>query len=256
MKSLLRSLARDLYILLGQIRKTSLRSKNKLLIRSQSQAGQESFVLQVLGGKRNGYYLEIGGHDGVTMSNTLILERNYGWSGLAIELDSEFCSKYNFIRSNKCLQLDATSADYQSILEDGDFPQQVDFLQVDIDPAEQSLAALKKIPFSNYRFSVITFEHDCYAVEKQNQMVLSESRKLLTQYGYQLVSSRIRHEGKEFEDWWIDPVTIPKSSYKGFISDSREGLSLFSIRSQLAYFLFQSIIKIRESLTIKSNDRA
>ena len=46
-----------------------------------SQAYQDMFVLSMLDGKRNGYYLEIGAFDGISLSNTYLLEKNWmGWS--------------------------------------------------------------------------------------------------------------------------------------------------------------------------------
>jgi FkbM family methyltransferase len=38
-----------------------------------------------LGGRRGGYYVELGANDGVSQSNTYWLERERGWSGLLIE---------------------------------------------------------------------------------------------------------------------------------------------------------------------------
>ena len=35
---------------------------------------------------------------------------------------------------------------------------QIDYLSLDIDPSEATLAALKKLPLDDYRFSVITYE--------------------------------------------------------------------------------------------------
>lgn len=35
--------------------------------------------------KQNGIFIEVGAHDGITQSNTLLLEKNYNWKGLLIE---------------------------------------------------------------------------------------------------------------------------------------------------------------------------
>jgi len=43
-----------------------------------SQLGQDDFVLRVLSGLRGGYFLDTGAADGITSSNTLLLEREYG----------------------------------------------------------------------------------------------------------------------------------------------------------------------------------
>lgn len=37
--------------------------------------------------QRNGFFIECGAYDGETRSNTLNLERYYGWTGILIEAD-------------------------------------------------------------------------------------------------------------------------------------------------------------------------
>lgn len=53
--------------------------------RYTSQAGQDQVVDRLLMGKRGGTFLDIGGYDGVTGSNTLFLEVFRGWTGLLVE---------------------------------------------------------------------------------------------------------------------------------------------------------------------------
>ncbi|MCP5074359.1 MAG: FkbM family methyltransferase [Rhodobacteraceae bacterium] len=50
-----------------------------------SQAGQDRFVDQLLGQKTGGIFVDIGGYDGVTGSNTLFFEMIRGWSGILVE---------------------------------------------------------------------------------------------------------------------------------------------------------------------------
>lgn len=50
-----------------------------------SQLGQDKIVDEYLHGKRNGVFVDIGAYDGVTFSNTLMLERERGWTGICIE---------------------------------------------------------------------------------------------------------------------------------------------------------------------------
>ncbi len=50
-----------------------------------SQAGQDMIVDRLLGGKRGGTFVDIGGYDGVTGSNTLFFEQWRGWSGVLVE---------------------------------------------------------------------------------------------------------------------------------------------------------------------------
>jgi len=56
-----------------------------------SQFGQDEFVVDVLRGMRNGYFIESGAFDGIQGSNTLWLEKSFGWNGICIEPnDAEF----------------------------------------------------------------------------------------------------------------------------------------------------------------------
>ena len=53
---------------------------------SNSQIGQDLDVLKFYNNKRDGYFIEIGAYDGVALSNTLVLERQYGWTGILSEV--------------------------------------------------------------------------------------------------------------------------------------------------------------------------
>lgn len=51
-----------------------------------SQNGQDRWLTEgLLAGKRKGVFLDIGAHDGVSLSNTCYLERELGWDGVAVE---------------------------------------------------------------------------------------------------------------------------------------------------------------------------
>lgn len=52
---------------------------------SNAQLLQDLWVLHELKEKRNGYFVEFGACDGVTLSNTLLLEKTYGWQGALAE---------------------------------------------------------------------------------------------------------------------------------------------------------------------------
>lgn len=50
-----------------------------------SQSQQDQWVISTLRGQTDGYFIEMGAKDGVHFSNTYVLEKDYGWSGLCIE---------------------------------------------------------------------------------------------------------------------------------------------------------------------------
>jgi FkbM family methyltransferase len=57
---------------------------------SQSQIMQDLWVLHELAEKRGGYFVEFGAGNGVTMSNTQLLEKRYGWTGILSEPNPTF----------------------------------------------------------------------------------------------------------------------------------------------------------------------
>jgi FkbM family methyltransferase len=52
---------------------------------SKSQLFQDLFVLFVLQEKRSGYFIEFGATNGISLSNTHLLENAYGWKGILAE---------------------------------------------------------------------------------------------------------------------------------------------------------------------------
>jgi FkbM family methyltransferase len=52
---------------------------------SKAQRFQDLLVLHLTGEKRNGYFVEFGATNGLRMSNSYVLEKSYGWSGIVAE---------------------------------------------------------------------------------------------------------------------------------------------------------------------------
>ena len=178
-----------------------------------SQSMQDMFVLSMLNGKRNGVYVEIGADQPRVISNSYLLEKDFDWAGVSFELDGDKVIYFNSIRRNKCLCEDATTYDYKFLFEDRNFPKQIDYLQLDIDPAEGTLAALKTLPLDDYRFSVITYETDVYSSGADIQ---DEQIEILESHGYQLVAKNVKCEGNPYEDWWIDPAIVSENVWKPY----------------------------------------
>jgi FkbM family methyltransferase len=70
------------------------------MTKSYSQIGQDLEVLKRYNNKRNGYFVDIGASDGITYSNTYILEKEYGWKGICAE---PLPSKWNQLINNRPL---------------------------------------------------------------------------------------------------------------------------------------------------------
>ena len=204
------------------------------LLGSQSQAGQESMAYFASGKRLSGSYLEVGAHDGFSMSNTFILETRFGWHGLSIEIDESLSLQFAKLRSNPCLAIDGITADYLSLLKQHNLPKNIDYLQIDIEPATNSLAALMAIPFREYSFGFITFEHDLDS-SQDNSEIQQRARKFLISQGYLLWIENVKFNGSRFEDWFIHPSISPRIANfripaSGLVHSGNE---FFSTRSRI-----------------------
>ena len=55
------------------------------IMNNYSQLGQDVEVLKFYNHKENGFYIEIGASDGITLSNTYLLATKYNWKGICVE---------------------------------------------------------------------------------------------------------------------------------------------------------------------------
>lgn len=58
------------------------------------------FVIQKLREKRNGFFVDVGAHNGIDWSNSLLLESVFDWSGIAIEGNPDIFN--NLVINRKC----------------------------------------------------------------------------------------------------------------------------------------------------------
>ena len=177
--------------------------------KSYAQAGQDLFVLTALNGKRKGIYLEIGAAWPQFNSNTYLLEKEFGWSGLSIESDKKFVNMFNSSdRVNKCIGVDATKLNFASVTDIRTF----DYLSIDCEPPNITYEALLNVFHDNFEFAVITYEHDSYNGGAPYKKL---SREFLISKGYKLIASNISvvFKGKEvdFEDWWVLPKLVDRN---------------------------------------------
>jgi hypothetical protein len=185
----------------------------------KSQVQQDQFVDLILKNKPIGTYVDIGSHHPVDISNTYVFDQR-GWSGLCVDvgLDEGLYRENN--RSAHLVKFDATLLNYHNLFKKLNFPSTIDYLSLDVD--ESSTEVLKILPHKEYRFNVITIEHDLYA---HGDIYRNQQRELLTSLGYQLFASDVKvpedwwvgnpaSNGGQlvnvgFEDWWVDFRVIP-----------------------------------------------
>jgi hypothetical protein len=180
----------------------------EIIDKNFSQAYQDMFVLTALNGKKCGTYLEIGASDPFKNNNTALLETKFDWTGIGIEYDEQMVNRYKDSRKNTVLLMDALLIDYGRLLGKY-FPhtKQIDYLQLDIDPPQNTYEVLLSIPFSKYSFSVITYEHDYYIDTTKSYR--DKSRQYLSSLGYKLIAPNVSpNDNSPFEDWWINPNLV------------------------------------------------
>jgi hypothetical protein len=187
--------------------------------RGYGQVMQDMFILAALDGKRNGVYLEIGSSFSYRGNNTVLLEQQFGWTGVGIEYDEKYLDEYYTNRKNPIIHQDALTVDYDELLSKYAVNGSIDYLQLDCDPPNITYAIMEKIPFDKYKFAVITYEHDHYL--DMTKSYRDKSRKFLKDKGYVLVVPNVSPDDiTPFEDWWvhpdlIDPNTLSKLKVEG-----------------------------------------
>lgn len=175
--------------------------------KNYSQVLQDMFVLYTYDGKRNGTYLEIGGGDPIHLNNTYLLESQFDWNGISVEINPELSKKYGSLRRNDIYCRDATELNYKKLLDchfDGNV---IDYLQLDCEPSRTTFEVLLSIPFDDYKFGVITYEHDYY--NDISRSYRERSRKYLSMMGYILIVPDVAPTPwSSFEDWWVHPDLV------------------------------------------------
>jgi len=166
---------------------------------SVSQGGQDYWVYgEAFNEMTGGYFVDIGAHDGISKSNTYLLEKRYSWKGLCVEANPLTFRLLTQNRSCCCVNacIDAkqrkvkfalkgylsgivaadcdnkAEPDYEtveipaqtlvSVLEEVEAPQTIEYLTVDIEGAEDR--ALMGFPFDRFQFKCLTIERPSAAL--------------------------------------------------------------------------------------------
>lgn len=80
-------------------------SVERLTAQSVSQLGQDLWVLEKSAYKRGGYFVEFGATDGILLSNSYLLETQFGWNGLCAEPNPGYFAELK--KNRRCIVSDA-----------------------------------------------------------------------------------------------------------------------------------------------------
>lgn len=187
-----------------------------------SDAKQDQFVANILNFKENGYCIDIGSHHSIKSNNTYFFQ-DLGWTSISVEIASDYNESYATRKKGVHLNENALEINYKEVLNEYEFPKSIDYLSLDVDTV--SLDVLRVLPLDEYRFKVITIEHDGYLYEDHYRQ---PQREILSSNGYLLLCSNVYveqpgYEGKEcpFEDWWVDPLEFDNNFIEKIKCDNK-----------------------------------
>ena len=147
---------------------------------SHSQLFQDLLVVFFLSGKRNGYFVEFGATDGVSLSNTVVLERQLEWKGILAEPAKVW---HAALRANRRAAIDPRLVWSKS----GD---QLEFKETKV----AELSTLSSLADKDGHKQKRT-EGTCYMVDTVSLNDLLEAHKAPREIDYMSVDT----EGSEFE---------------------------------------------------------
>lgn len=162
------------------------------LTESKSQNGQDLFALLSNNFKRNGVFIEFGAYDGVIFSNTHLLEKRFGWTGILID---PIPSHYESMKQNRKCKLihgaitakhqesvlieelpasdlsrfvdkrkmfkkvhEVKALTLQEVIDKNLTSNEIDFLSIDIEG--EDIEILKSLDLTRYKIKAICVEHN------------------------------------------------------------------------------------------------
>jgi FkbM family methyltransferase len=214
----------------GMLDDAGLRRAVDLADRSMSQLNQDFFVLHALGWKRDGFFVEFGATDGRTLSNSWLLETEFGWRGILAEparhwrdalwaagrtaaldfdcvwsrtgerlrfseaswpeLSTLAASEGDFHAREVATSYEVTTVSLNDLLDRHGAPAVVDYLSLDTEGSEYEILAA--VDFGRHAFRCITCEHN---FGPQREAI----HELLTANGYERKFEAI----SRFDDWYL-----------------------------------------------------
>ena len=190
---------------------------------SKSQVFQDLFVLYFLKKKFKGFFIEIGGGNGIDLSNSYLLEKKYKWDGIICEpnkenqklikkyrsnfleknpLDGKFASKFFFESNDSYLSSLQFNKKYKKkysiktitlnqLFKKRGIKRIVDYISIDTEGNEFEI--IKSFNFRKYKVSIMSIEHN-FNLKKRSQIY-----KLMNKNNYKRVFKNISY----MDDWYI-----------------------------------------------------
>jgi hypothetical protein len=177
---------------------------------------QDAFVYDILDGKTDGFFVDIGAGIGgpeqqfyhnLAMSNTFNLEK-VGWKGIAIDYDKRWYDSVVGFRKCDLSCADLLEKNINDVLEEHGCPDECTYLSLDVDDAQDKV--FSDFNFDKYRFEVITYETNRYFGDHMEEPT-ERSREKLKSFGYKLLFGGVGvQNNKPIEDWYVSEEIFDK----------------------------------------------
>jgi FkbM family methyltransferase len=224
--------------LLPQVAVENLLEFQRSVSESKSQFYQDIFALNTLNFKKNGFFVEFGATDGITGSNSYLMEKYYSWTGILVEPARQF---HDALKRNRAATIDhrvvysktGTSCEFQenfgtgtsgltsylstqsqNILPKSKTKYRVNSVSLrdlliehnaprkidflSVDTEGTEFEILRAFDFSQFEIAVICVEHNNI---KSNQIKLFE---LLRKNGFKRLSEGVSY----VDDWYVNQAIL------------------------------------------------
>jgi hypothetical protein len=185
---------------------------------SYSQCGQDLFVYNILN-KNKGTFLDLGCYFPIKINNTYLLEQN-GWTGISIDI-MDYTNEWE-VRTNPFIKSDCFKIDFNELLPKHYNTKVIDYLSLDMEVVGERHKLMKKLLETEYKFKVITIEHDSYLGYEYVNNEKIPQRELLSNSGYVLVCSDVSQKdypNSFYEDWWVNKEFFTDEELNSWKSD-------------------------------------
>jgi hypothetical protein len=192
---------------------------------SRSQVLQDLFAYYFSDQKKSGIFIEIGGGNGIDLSNTYLLEKKFNWKGVICEPDNRmhsdilatrkcflekkpiynsskrkiyfsFKEPYNsFITSNYTSSVKKMSSiSLNSLIKKYKLGKNIDYISIDTEGTELNI--IKNFNFKKFNVKIFTIEHN-FKKNKRESIY-----KILKKNDYQRMFKNISY----MDDWYIKKI--------------------------------------------------